>query len=101
MFDTFISWLKDLFNPTSEKAVKATQNTLKAQEAVYEKPVETPVVETPVVEEETSKNSYSKTELNKMTKGKLVDLAKADFDLSVDIKLKKAEIVEEILNVQK
>lgn len=101
MLDKFFEWLNDLFNPTSEKAVKAAQNTLKAQESVNERPVETPVVDTPVVEEETPKKSYSKTELNKMTKGKLVDLAKADFDLSVDIKLKKAEIVEEILNAQK
>lgn len=78
MFDKIISFVKEFFTGKME---------IPEEIVPHENTKEVP--------------SYTKTELNKMTKGKLVDLAKNEFDLSLDIKLKKPEIIEELLNAQK
>lgn len=109
MFDKIMDWIKSVLNPENPKLNKAkTVNSShdetvlnqeiqlfdqqKKEESKDENPTEN------VAKEE--KKKYSKQELNKLTKAKLLDLAKNEFDSELDPKLKKADLVGVILKLQ-
>jgi len=108
MFDKIMDWIKSVLNHENPKLDKAKLTTShdeialnqeiqlfdqqKEKESKEEKSTEN------VVKEE--KKKYLKQELNKLTKAKLFDLAKNEFDSELDPKLKKADLVGVILKLQ-
>jgi len=52
------------------------------------------------VDKTSEKKTYNKTELNKMTKSDLLQLGKNNYNLDLNSKLKKNDLIEELLKVQ-
>jgi hypothetical protein len=51
--------------------------------------------------DKTIKNSYTETELKKMTKNKLLEVADKEMNQKLNARLKKDELISEILKIQK
>jgi hypothetical protein len=99
------NWLKKLFvggkeqKPTLEKVCTPprahAQQTTAPKRATNAKSANTGRKKGP------KKNGVTKTDLNKMTKEQLESYAKSEFKVDIDRRRKKADLVEEVLNLAK
>jgi hypothetical protein len=99
------NWLQKLFvgkkdsKPTLEEIY--TPPRAKAQQKAAPKPATKAKSANTGRKKGPKKDGVTKTDLNKMTKEQLESYAKSEFKVDIDRRRKKADLVEEVLNLAK